>query len=91
MPVEWLYVLEDGSYATAASATGDEVSVPAATKDNPVVGRIAFWADDESCKVNINTAQRQVMFGLLMAYADGLNTDAYVEPFLDEINDPVHQ
>jgi len=36
-------------------------------------------------KVNINTAQRQVMFGLLMAYADGLNTDSYVEPFLDEL------
>ena len=36
-------------------------------------------------KVNVNTAQRQVMFGLLMAYADGLNTDTYVEPFLDEL------
>jgi len=36
-------------------------------------------------KININTAQRQVMFGLLMAYADGLNTDSYVEPYLDEL------
>ncbi|MEZ0255822.1 MAG: Verru_Chthon cassette protein A, partial [Chthoniobacter sp.] len=27
-----------------------------ASKDNPVLGRIAFWTDDESCKVNINTA-----------------------------------
>ncbi|HSI85622.1 MAG TPA: hypothetical protein VK970_17705 [Candidatus Methylacidiphilales bacterium] len=24
--------------------------------DNPVVGRVAYWVDDESCKVNINTA-----------------------------------
>jgi uncharacterized protein (TIGR02600 family) len=23
---------------------------------NPIVGRIAFWTDDETCKVNINTA-----------------------------------
>ena len=26
------------------------------TKDNPIAGRIAFWTDDETCKVNINTA-----------------------------------
>ena len=26
------------------------------SKDNPIVGRIAFWTDDETCKVNINTA-----------------------------------
>ncbi len=26
------------------------------SKDNPIVGRIAFWTDDDTCKVNINTA-----------------------------------
>jgi uncharacterized protein (TIGR02600 family) len=26
------------------------------TADNPIVGRIAFWTDDESCKLNLNTA-----------------------------------
>ena len=26
------------------------------TKENPIVGRIAFWTDDDTCKVNINTA-----------------------------------
>ena len=36
-------------------------------------------------KVNINTAHRPVMFGLLMAYADGVATDSFVEPFLDEL------
>ena len=36
-------------------------------------------------KVNVNTAHRDVMFGLLMAYADGIATDTYVEPFLDEL------
>ena len=27
-----------------------------ASKDNRIVGRVAYWVDDESCKVNINTA-----------------------------------
>jgi uncharacterized protein (TIGR02600 family) len=35
---------------TATPSTG----VP--TKENPIVGRIAFWTDDDTCKVNINTA-----------------------------------
>ena len=26
------------------------------SKNNPIVGRIAFWTDDDTCKVNINTA-----------------------------------
>ena len=42
MPVNWKPVLKDPS--SAASAT------------NPIVGRYAFWVDDESSKVNINTA-----------------------------------
>lgn len=46
MPVKWLYVLKDGT-----------VGAPdLATKDNPIVGRTAFWVDDESCKLNINTS-----------------------------------
>lgn len=62
MPVRWLYVLQDGSItaptgvlnggttATWVSGSG----APSAT--NPIVGRIAYWTDDETCKVNINTA-----------------------------------
>jgi uncharacterized protein (TIGR02600 family) len=30
--------------------------VASATGTNPIIGRIAFWTDDESCKVNVNTA-----------------------------------
>ncbi|OYW76122.1 MAG: hypothetical protein B7Z37_10240 [Verrucomicrobia bacterium 12-59-8] len=57
MPVEWLYILEDGTLG-ALDATNKFISSGAgvATTDNPIVGRIAFWADDESCKININTA-----------------------------------
>ncbi|WP_075086593.1 hypothetical protein [Verrucomicrobium spinosum] len=58
MPVRWIYILQDGtmSAGTASGADGLKVSVPGATVDNPVMGRIAFWTDDESGKVNINTA-----------------------------------
>lgn len=27
-----------------------------ASSDNPLVARVAYWVDDESCKVNVNTA-----------------------------------
>lgn len=58
MPVEWMYVLQDGTLgflnegnSFVSSNPGSEPSVT-----NPIVGRIAFWTDDESCKININTA-----------------------------------
>src|SRR5260221_3964873 len=46
MPVAWLYQLQDGTLGPASSGT----------KANPIVARIAFWTDDETCKININTA-----------------------------------
>ncbi|XHR28390.1 MAG: Verru_Chthon cassette protein A [Chthoniobacteraceae bacterium] len=62
MPVRWLYVLQNGK--TALSSTGnngvitfdqtDATRVP--SKSNPIVGRIAFWTDDDTCKINVNTA-----------------------------------
>jgi hypothetical protein len=42
-----LYVLRDGSMS---SRDGD------ATSENPIVGRTAFWSDDETKKLNLNTA-----------------------------------
>ena len=56
MPVRWLYRLKNGEVVAPTGGTGQKVTIASATKANPVVGRIAFWADDESCKVNINTA-----------------------------------
>ena len=55
MPVEWLYVLEDG---TVGYLNENKRFEPAgkASPTNPIVGRIAFWTDDECCKININTA-----------------------------------
>jgi uncharacterized protein (TIGR02600 family) len=59
MPVKWLYVLEDGRMVAPSGGTGTMAtfSAPnAPTAGNPIVGRVGFWTDDETCKVNINTA-----------------------------------
>ena len=61
MPVQWIYVLRDGTLTSPDEFSADGTVagwkkgyIP--SKENPLVGRIAFWTDDESCKVNINTA-----------------------------------
>jgi hypothetical protein len=61
MPVKWLYVLQNGQVIvpngsnSSGTVTFDSAGVqPSGT--NRIVGRIAFWTDDETCKVNINTA-----------------------------------
>jgi uncharacterized protein (TIGR02600 family) len=46
MPVAWLYELKDGSLGLPG----------AATTANPIVGRVAFWTDDETSKIDANTA-----------------------------------
>lgn len=61
MPVKWLYVLKDGKIAvpdtaTAAGSTVTFNSGIAPSSSNPIVGRMAFWTDDETSKININTA-----------------------------------
>ncbi|MDB6118529.1 MAG: Verru Chthon cassette protein [Verrucomicrobiaceae bacterium] len=54
MPVRWIYQRRDGSLATL----DDEHKLSPANNNpnNPIVARFAYWVDDESCKVNINTA-----------------------------------
>jgi uncharacterized protein (TIGR02600 family) len=63
MPVEWIYVLQDGTTGTLDASDNSFISSMTGAKvgadqmsDNPIVGRVAFWTDDESCKVNVNTA-----------------------------------
>ena len=57
MPVKWIYVLQDGTVvAPKLGSTGSSVTIKSATASNPIVGRIAYWTDDETAKVNINTA-----------------------------------
>jgi uncharacterized protein (TIGR02600 family) len=58
MPAAWIYVLRDGRLVMPANASGSQAIFAAdvVTSTNPIVGRIAFWTDDESCKLNLNTA-----------------------------------
>jgi len=58
MPAAWLYVLRDGQVISPVNGDAQKASFRAgqATVTNPIVGRIAFWTDDESCKLNLNTA-----------------------------------
>jgi len=59
MPVKWLYMLADGRLVTPTGGSEDGLEFD--TKDqptavNPITGRVAFWTDDDSCKINVNTA-----------------------------------
>lgn len=61
MPVRWLYVLQSGTIISPDPVTSTAAKLaftgsPVPTAANPIVGRIAFWTDDDSCKVNLNTA-----------------------------------
>lgn len=62
MPAKWLYVLKDGTMTVADAGSTESatfLNAPASkqpTSANPITGRIAFWTDDETCKVNVNTA-----------------------------------
>jgi uncharacterized protein (TIGR02600 family) len=57
MPVAWLYVLQDGQIVVPTTGpSGRAVQISGASKDNPVIGRMAYWTDDDSCKLNVNTA-----------------------------------
>jgi uncharacterized protein (TIGR02600 family) len=58
MPAAWIYVVKDGRLVVPLSISGSKAAFAAdvVTADNPIVGRIAFWTDDESCKLNLNTA-----------------------------------
>jgi len=53
MPVRWLYVLRDGTITVPSSTntTGAVFASNAPSSNNPIVGRIAFWTDDETCKL----------------------------------------
>jgi hypothetical protein len=69
MPVAWMYVTRDGTLGTLNAErrfvpmmnprTGR--ALPAAA-ENPLIARIAWWADDATCKVNINTASEGVFW-----------------------------
>jgi len=69
LPVEWMYVTRDG---TLGWLDADRRFVPlvnprtarpmVASEANPIVARVAWWADDTACKINVNTASEGVFW-----------------------------
>lgn len=62
MPVQWLYMLKDGTLGTLNERMEFQGSEQASAR-NPIVARLAFWTDDETCKININTASEPTFQG----------------------------
>ena len=58
LPVAWMYVLQNGQVVMPVSADDQSAhfETGVVTSLNPIVARIAFWTDDETCKLNLNTA-----------------------------------
>ncbi len=48
MRVKWIYVRRDGTLDLSDTPTKDQ--------SNPIIGRYAFWVDDASSRINLNTA-----------------------------------
>jgi Tfp pilus assembly protein PilX len=73
MKVGWIYVTQDGQaskvlrYNAASNANAaewiDNPDYNHNTKTNPIVGRYAYWTDDESSKVNYNLAWKRSTSG----------------------------
>ncbi len=71
--LRWIYVRQDGSLEA-----GDDI--PNFNSQNPLVGRYAFWVDDLSARINLNTAATRSGSG------DAINHPARVDlTSLDEI------
>jgi len=88
MPVKWMYVLKNGQLTCPSSGTGSVASFSASaimpTKANPIVGRVAFWTDDDTCKVNINVAAGSSWINAGgNKNADGYTQDQYAGSFWD--------
>lgn len=86
MRVAWVYVFKDGTRSLDLSHTNT----------SPVIGRFAYWADDESARIDLNTAwQHQsnasishpsqveltALPGITTAEADALHEAATNKPF----------
>ncbi|MGC1481970.1 MAG: Verru_Chthon cassette protein A, partial [Chthoniobacterales bacterium] len=57
MPVKWLYLTATNVAAPGPGGSETSVSVPGATGPaSQVIGRVAFWTDDDTNKINVNTA-----------------------------------
>lgn len=90
MPVRWLYQLADGRLLAPTGGTAEaglefpETDRP--TEANPIVGRLAFWTDDDSTKININTATEGTAWDMPRAYTDSDAKYARKQPAQNEFS-----
>ncbi|HSJ01051.1 MAG TPA: Verru_Chthon cassette protein A [Verrucomicrobium sp.] len=80
MPVQWMYVLKNGALAAMNAQTkkvaGAGTTLPDGTV-NHIVGRVAFWTDDESCKINLNTAAEGTFWDRPWTATQSSSTNGY--------------
>jgi hypothetical protein len=95
MKLRWIYIRQDGT--TDTSETPDQTN-----KTNPIVSRYAYWADDDSTKLNLNLAWKRnqssastsyppdhpshVDLGGLSNSASDTLTDAIKDSFQNRVN-----
>ena len=87
MPVKWIYILKSGQLIAPSSLSGSTAAFTGSvtpTSTNPIIGRIAFWADDDTCKLNINTASEGSFWDMPRANLPSEWYLAYTLPVLDE-------
>lgn len=85
MPVKWLYMLKDGSLGTL-NRSGKYGGEGAATQENPIVARVAYWIDDESNKININTASEAAYWDIPKTTTEDAKGFAEFQPSQSEIH-----
>ncbi len=83
MPLKWVYLLEDGTMGTIDSNKNFDTLTEGGTGERPskaipIVARVAWWADDESCKINVNTASVPVPWDTPLTTS---NEDKYYADF----------
>lgn len=84
MPAEWLYVLEDGSLGTV-DAGGRWTGEGTPSESNPIAARLAYWADDESTKINVNVASEGIPWDAPRADTPRERDYAWRQPLTQEI------
>lgn len=84
MPVRWVYLLKDGTMGTLQNGIFTSTSGTSASESNRIVARMAWWTDDESCKINVNTASTPAFWATPITDSREDHTFATSQPMLGE-------
>lgn len=86
MPVRWVYILQDGTTGTLTDGVFKSIDSGGGkpSPENPIVARVGWWADDESCKINANTASSPGFWATPMTNSKEDNIHATSQPMFGE-------